>query len=305
MKEISIDRTVWSGFSLTARHPGAFALWVLVDLVLGQGPYALLMALLGPNFLSIVRHGDVGASFIETVLTGRILGGFAPMISSLILYAILYGAVFRAVLRPQERRFGYVRIGRGELVLAALMAMFYIGFVAFIACGLFVNWLISLAITAVAPAVGAVISLLLTVALIAAVVWLLARLSMVMPMSFAAGRFKLAEAWSLTRGQLKQLLLLAVLLVLLALAVVVVIFAAVAVSGTVFLTSFGDVDALRAFLEQSTDDIIRNLTPWGLAAAAFSALVSTFGFVVFAAPWAEAYREIAEAEPGPAPAEAS
>jgi hypothetical protein len=36
--DISIEKTVWSGFSLTSHHPWVFALWVLLHLVLGLGP---------------------------------------------------------------------------------------------------------------------------------------------------------------------------------------------------------------------------------------------------------------------------
>jgi hypothetical protein len=127
-------------------------------------------------------------------------------------------------------------------------------------------------------------------------IWLLARLSMVMPMSFAESRIRLAPAWALTRGHLRKLVLLAILLVLVGVAIAMITFVMVGASVTAFVSSFGDPDAMRAFFEQPTGDIVRDLTPWGLGAAAMSALISTFGFVVFAAPWAEAYRELSDAE---------
>jgi hypothetical protein len=292
--DISIEKTVWSGFSLASHHPWAFGLWVLVDLVLGLGPYALIMALLGPNFLDLVRHGQTDT--IEQLLTGRALGGLAPLVSGMVLYAILYGAVFRAVLEPEDRRFGYLRLGKREVVLGALMVMFYFGLIALVACALVVAWVINFAVTAVAPAAGALTSLVLMIGLVVAAIWLLARLSMVMPMSFADRRIRIAEAWSLTRGHLKKLVLLAILLVLVGMAIALITFVMVGASVTAFVSSFGDPDAMRAFFEQPTDDIVRDLTPWGLGAAAMSALISTFGFVVFAAPWAEAYRELAAAK---------
>lgn len=294
MSDISIDKTVWSGFSLASRHPGAFALWVVVDVVLGIGPYALLMALLGPNFLDLVRQGESGGNLVESLLTGRALGGLAPLVSALILYAILYAAVFRAVLHPEDRKFGYLRLGRQELILGGLMTIFYFGGVAVVASALFVAYGITFVITAIAPALGALTSLLLLVALIGGLVWLLARLSMVMPMSFAERRIRIAPAWAMTKPHTKKLLLLAVLLVLVGIAIAMISLVVVGASVTAFVTSFGDADAMRAFFEQPAGDIIRELTPWGLTAAALSALISTFGFVVFAAPWAEAYREIVE-----------
>ena len=60
IETIALDRTVWSGFRLAREHPAAFGLWVVVDLILGLGPTALVMALLGPNFFDIVRSSTRG-----------------------------------------------------------------------------------------------------------------------------------------------------------------------------------------------------------------------------------------------------
>jgi membrane-anchored glycerophosphoryl diester phosphodiesterase (GDPDase) len=125
-----------------------------------------------------------------------------------------------------------------------------------------------------------------------ALIWLAARLSMVLPMSFDQGRIRIREAWDLTRGHAKELLLLAVLLVVLGVAIAAVLFAILTAAVGAFVASYAGAQGMATFMTEPTKDVIRELTPWGLAAAALSAIVSTFGLVIFTAPWAEAYRQI-------------
>jgi hypothetical protein len=297
VSDIGIDRTVWSGFRLARRHPAAFGLWVVVDMVLGLGPSALLMALMGPNFLDLVRHsaetnGQPDQSAVMSLLArAQGLNGLS-LLASLVLYAMLYGAIFRAVLRPTENRWGYLRLGRDELRLGVLLVIFYLGFVALLAMAIFVAVLLTAAAAIASPGLGVAIGVVLTIALVCGLIWLAARLSMVLPMSFDERRFRIAEAWALTRGHTKSLLLLAVLLVLLGVAIAVVMFAVLGAAVAAFVASFSDAQQMQTFFTQPTDDVMRELTPWGLAAAALSAIVSTFGLVIFTAPWAEAYRQI-------------
>ena len=75
MSEIALDRTVWSGFRLTRKHPAAFGLWVLIDLVLGLGPTALLMAILGPNFFDLVRSSAESSSKLSPPGAGESTAG--------------------------------------------------------------------------------------------------------------------------------------------------------------------------------------------------------------------------------------
>jgi hypothetical protein len=297
MSEIALDRTVWSGFRLAKKHPGAFGLWVLVDMILGLGPTALVMAILGPNFLDLIAssaetHTQPEPSLLLPLLVrAQALNGLS-LIATLVLYAMLYGAIFRAVLRPDSNRFGYLRLGKDELMLGLLIAMFYVGFVAVLAMAIFIAVLITALAAAASPGLGVAVGVLLTLAMVGGLIWLAARLSMVLPMSFAEQRIRIAEAWALTRGHTKQLLLLAVLLVLLGVGIAMILFAVVGAAIGAFVSSVGDAQAMQTFFHQPYSDVIRELTPWGLAAAGLSAVISTFGMVIFTAPWAEAYRQI-------------
>jgi len=297
MNEIALDRTVWSGFRLTRKHPAAFGLWVLIDLLLGLGPTALIMALLGPNFFNILRNSvETDAkpdSGLMMGLVGKALSlNSITLLASWVLYAILYAAIFRAILRPEKNRFGYLRLGKEELLLIILIALFYVGFVALLAMAIFLVVLITSLVAIASQAVGLVVGFTLSLSCFCAVIWLAARLSMVMPMSVDHGKIQFKEAWALTRGHAKELVLLAVLLVVLGVAIAAVLFAVLSAAVGAFVASYAGAQGMANFMSQATTDVIRELTPWGLLAAALSAVVSTFGLVVFTAPWAEAYRQI-------------
>lgn len=297
MSEIALDRTVWSGFRLTRKHPAAFGLWVLIDLVLGLGPTALLMAILGPNFFDLVRSSAESNSKPDPGLVMGLIGratslNSISLLATWVLWAMLYAAIFRSVLRPEQNRFGYLRLGKDEFLLFIMIAMFYIGFVALLAMAIFLVVLITALVAAASQPAGLVVGFLLTLSAGGALIWLAARLSMVMPMSFDHGRIQIREAWVLTRGHAKELLLLAVLLVVLGVAIAAVLFAVLSAAVGAFVAAYADASNMATFLTQPTKDVIRELTPWGLLAAALSAIVSTFGLVIFTAPWVEAYRQI-------------
>lgn len=293
MSEIALDRTLWSGFRLARKHPAAFGMWVLVDLALTLGPTALVMALLGPNFLDVVRNGG------EQHEVGKLLGvaaknGLVTILATLVLYAMLYGAIFRAVLRPEANRFGYLRLGKQELVLGGLIALLYLGLVAVLAMAIFIAYLLTGLANIFLPGAAILVGTLLTVAIIVALIWMAARLVPVLPMSFDQQRIRVAEAWAMTRGHTKELVILVILLAVLALSIAVTSFAAMSAAVSIFVASYAAAHPLETFYNQPTQDVIRELTPWGLLAAALISVISTFCLVIFTAPLAEAYRQISD-----------
>lgn len=297
MSAIALDRTVWSGFRLARKHYAAFGLWVVVDMVLGLGPKALVMALLGPNFFDIVRQSaetnvQPDASTLMGLLGRATSLNSISLLATWVLYAMLYAAIFRSVLRPEKNRWGYLRLGRDELLLFILIAILYVGFVAILAAAIFIVVLITALAGAASQGAGVAVGFLLTLTSAGGLIWLAARMSMILPMTFDHGKIQITEAWILTRGHAKELLLLAIVLVMLGLAIAAVLFAVLGASVAAFVASFNAAQDLQTFITQPTRDVIRELTPWGLAAAALTALVSTFCIVVFTAPWAEAYRQV-------------
>lgn len=117
----------------------------------------------------------------------------------LIWTAMLACAVFRAVLRPGEKGFGYLRLGADEFRLIGLYLLIFVLVLAV--------WLPVAAGVAVAAGLGVEVSrgglffyFLLGVPAFLAYVFVGVRLSLCAPQTFAERRIDLLGSWRLTRG---------------------------------------------------------------------------------------------------------
>lgn len=120
----------------------------------------------------------------------------------LLLVVVLMNAVFRAMLRPQEGGFAFMRLGMDEFRMLGLVVLVCIGVFAAVLIG---ELLLLLLIMVIGFALGAgaisgVISFLLFLAFLCAVVWVEVRISLIFPLSFHRRRMSIDAAWELTRG---------------------------------------------------------------------------------------------------------
>jgi hypothetical protein len=204
---------------------------------------------------------------------------------------IVVAAVYRAVLEPARPGFAYLRIGRREGWLLLLMLTLAI----LVACAIIPLELLMI-VPVIALARAAAPALLVggggVLVGLAVLVWVLARLSMAAPMTFAERRFRLFESWRLTRGHGLALIALGLLVFLFAALVEVAIFAlaaAVAVGFVGWPMNFRTVlVGLNSLRLQGPEALAVWLVPIGLvAAAAFGAL-----YAIVVAPWADVYAQL-------------
>ena len=296
MAEISVGEAVGEGFSLIRRQPLAVMAWGLLQI----GLMALAFTLMAPVYASVfgqaMRQGQ-GAAIAPADLQ-RMMQAQSVIylfdIASLAVGAVTACAVFRAVLHPDQSRFAYLRLGPAELYLGLLILVgaFALGigvFVAMIPIMIVVFSLVALH----AGAVAAIFGVVAGIAAIVVLFYLVLRISLVGPMMVDEGRFRLTEAWALTRGKVAGLLAIALLLLLIIMAVELVLgvllvalgFGAVAVLA-------GGLQNLPVLLRQPPQAILGRLAPllvvmgliWIPLAGCFSAIMS--------APWARAYRDL-------------
>lgn len=191
------------GFRVTRERPAAVAAWALALFAANFGLLGLVAALgLGP-VVAAVTPFDAAPLAPELAARIEAAGPWIPGLLALFLAvnAILYCAVLRAVLEPQDARFAYLRLGFQELrqlglwlyALAALTAV----------------QVVLLAVETVATAAGRALepgAARLALAAIAAAGFVLlfypaVRLSIAPAMTFHERRIGLFSAWPLTRGQ--------------------------------------------------------------------------------------------------------
>ncbi len=206
--------SAFEGFRLARRAPLALLTWAGAYIAF----FALFFAVAGGSLVTIIslaeqveQNPSPSMSELSTLgqAYGAMMGLALPL--SLLFSAVLATAVARSVIRPQDKRFGYLRLGRDELrvlgatLLVAVLMFFVtmggaliIGLFAGLAAGTGASWLLI-------PAV------LGGLALVAVAIWLAVRLSLVVPMTFAEEKIAIKESWAITKGRFWPLLGMAIL----------------------------------------------------------------------------------------------
>lgn len=189
----------FEGFRLTRRAPVAVLLWAVAYAVF----FGLLFLLVGSHFVTIMSlisplEGQTEPSIedMQPLMQayGVIVAWAAPL--GLLFSAVISTAIARSVIRPEDRKFGYMRLGKDELrVLGAslivALTMFGVTFVGFMLVSLVA------ALAAAAPALWLAV-VLLALAVLAVAIWLSVRLSLVVPATFSEGRIAVKSAFAMT-----------------------------------------------------------------------------------------------------------
>lgn len=302
----SASDAAFEGFRLTRRAPLAIVIWALAYLLF----VAAVVALMGGSMAALMTQAaaleGIDDPSPEQLLPA--IGAYLSMMGvlmplSLLFGAVLYTAVNRAVLRPQEKAFGYLRLGADELrvlvvylvlmVLAIILSAVLFGAVGLIA-GL---------TAAAAENLAALIGVVGAIAAICLFVWLLVRFSLALPITVAERRIAIFDSWSLTRGHFWGLLGMAILAIILSF--VVQLLAWMVFMPFMFLMGGGLAHLAGADLQgEDLMQVITALGPVAIVAALMIALVSALQLAIVYAPFAAAYRGLkgdGTAEPVPAP----
>lgn len=285
MAGFSIDAALKSGFGLAKREWKAVLAWgfgyalvVLAIQFLSIGPGL-------PEYLSTMSEDpEAAARIVEEGADG---GYFLFALPTIILLsvaaaAVFYGAVARAMLRPEERGFFYLRLSKRELWLG--LTSLALG-VALMVAALLVTAVVSfLAGMFGGDGAGLVLwGLLLGLPAFLGGLYLAMRFSTAWVQAFAEERFVLADAWRLTRGQGWRLVLMALALIFL-----ILIICAVVLIPTFIV---GGIVAGVAGLSGGGAAIAMGVVLLVLAVVFFSALYGFF-LAVAVAPYVEVYRSL-------------
>jgi hypothetical protein len=214
MAKVKVFNTAVEGFRLIRREPKSVLAWGAALVVLLGAPGLLVMQQLSPLF----AEASEGLSDEAADLLFARVRLFVPILwlAMIAAYTVFAGAVLRAVITPEDRRFLYLRLGKAEfwMALSAVVGliMFYIALLLVV-----IALILILAVPmglmygdGTAPQLSYV-HWVIVLAVIGAYYFML-RFSMAPIMSFAERRFRLFESWSFTRGNGWRLLGLAAVL---------------------------------------------------------------------------------------------
>jgi hypothetical protein len=292
----SATDAVFEGFRVVRRQPMTLVYWTLFYIVM----FALAAALLGPNLVQLISSMEALEGVSDPApedfmpILQMYMGIFAVALPvSLIASAIVYAAVSRAVLRPEDRRFGYLRLGRDELRVAAVILVIGLLFLA-LAVALFT---LGGLIGSTARAAGApwlwLLAILVGLGGIVGCIWLAVRLSLAVPITMAEGRIAIFDSFRLTRGRFWPLLGMAILAGVMSIVV--------GLLGSLVLTPLQlfavGPDQLSGLQDQGLQAVLQGAWPIIVVWIITNAVVSALQVAVLYAPFSAAYRQLAGETP--------
>jgi hypothetical protein len=239
MRRFSIGRSIGDGFGLVTRRPLSVFVWGLLLLAPAFGSFALILPIMGEMFATMPAAGADAAGdnpFADEMFAEMMQFQLASMllnIVQLVIMAVVYTAIFRAVLRPGQRGVFSLRLGMDELRVAvvglAIGVVLYVATIVMVLLG----GAIGFAFWGGDPvAAGWTLGVYALLALLGAC-WAMARASMMAPASVLYRDFAFVQGWRLASGKGWPLfgMMLLILLMIIAIEVVLVLIGVLAFSG--------------------------------------------------------------------------
>jgi hypothetical protein len=297
MARFSATDAAFSGFRVVREHPKAVAVWAVALLAL---QLLTSLALVGPTGQALMQMQAAGPSRDPVQIMAQ-FHQMAPTYGLLVLITLVFNAVAyatmdRAVLRPEDDRLGYLRLGADELRqlgLTLLLGLLGIGLYILLALFIIVALIVvGVAVHTAPPVAASAVSAIVVVGLVCVFLFVVVRLSLASALTFATGRINVFGSWALTRGQFWPILgtyLLAVILTAVVMLLgYILIFAVVAVAG-------GGLGAIGALTRPDFSSWAAYLSPLRLVYLLATTLISALALPLTLAPQAAIYRGLTAA----------
>ncbi|AYG95965.1 hypothetical protein D8I30_12860 [Brevundimonas naejangsanensis] len=286
--------SAFEGFRLARRAPWAILAWAAAYVVF----FAVFFAVAGSSLIHIVTLAEqieqsAEPSMSDLATLGQAYGALMVFVLpvSLLFGAVLTTAVARAVIRPEARRFGYMRLGKDELRVLAVTLV-----VGLIMLGvLIIGMALVSAFGGMAAGMSAPFLILPAVlaglATAAVTIWLAVRFSLAVPITFAEQKIAIKQSWAMTKGRFWPLLGMAVLAGVMSMLV--------ALLGSIVAAPlnlmFGGLDRLAGAETANVAVLLARFWPGLLIWAVVNAILSSAQAAIVYAPFSAAYLGIKDA----------
>jgi hypothetical protein len=196
MTRLSATAAAFEGFRVMRREPKSVLVWTALWLA----ALSVIAFVLASGQKVVVSTPGADRGFSNIV---QRFGSFSLVLIALLLIVWLTTTVaaFRAVLRPHERRYFYLRLGADELRLAIMSVVACVLGLLFGGVPAYLLYVLASPIMQAAPAFARDIATAGAVVTVCLDIWLAVRLSLIAVETFAERRFHLTAYWPLTRGR--------------------------------------------------------------------------------------------------------
>src|SRR3989344_9083841 len=288
----SATDAVFEGFRIVRRRPATLVWWSLFYIA----AMAFAMTVIGGSVIRLVNAAEAldaaGTPSAEDFMPilQLYMSVFAVVLPiSLAAGAVVYAAVSRAVLRPEESRFGYLRFGMDEVRVFVVSVALALAFIALTGVMFMLVGVVGgLAASLEAPWLW-LVAVLLALAAGGALIWLAVRLCLAVSITVGGRRIPILDSFRRTRGRFWPLLGMAILAGVLSL--VVGLLGSLVLTPLQFLT--GGVTQLQDLEGAPLTEILQTAWPTILVWIVTNAVLSALQVAVVYAPFSAAYRELA------------
>lgn len=287
----SASDAAFEGFRMTRRSPMTVLWWALAYIVFFAG----IMALASGQIIHMVSEmerleGLSDPQFSDFNALGvtyfSLFAWITPL--SLVFGAVINAAVARAVLRPAQSAFGYMRLGMDEVRVLVVTLVLAIAFGAVMALGALLLGFVAGYANASGTS-GLWLGVILGgIALIVLAIWLMVRFSLAVPIVVAERRFAFMDSFARTKGRFWPILGMAILAGVMSL--LVGLLGGIIAQAITLMT--GGLDVLSGMEEARLDEILRATWPALLGWGVVNALISALQLAVIYAPFSAAYRAL-------------
>jgi hypothetical protein len=216
--QVRVLATVGGTLRLLLRRPFSVLAWGLFTTLVGFAPLSLIGLANVPSALAAAQTaalaGEVTAS--TALLTHLVAAGVLAALLTMLVFAIVGAAVYRAVLEPDNRGLFHMKLGRRELGLVGhylAQSILWLGLV--VAVLVPTAWAIGLIANTAGRGLAVLIALILALGIGYGAVIVGLRLFLGGPITFDRAEFGLVSSWGVTRNRLGPILGVAVVMALL------------------------------------------------------------------------------------------
>jgi hypothetical protein len=292
MTAFSATDAAFEGFRITRERPKIVLVWAVFAFLVSVCSAVYLVSI-GQEARAVLE-ASAGEQAASPQAFLKAMGDLAPMmIMGLAVQCVMAAAVYRILLRPEDKGFAYLKLSMDEARLALLTFVYVILACLTLAVVVLAAGLIAFAASAAGGGAAILVGAATEMFFLGLLFYAAVRLSLAPAITFAERRMALFDSWRLTHGQFWRLTG-AYLLAICGIVAVALLATTIFVALTAIALG-GDLQATGAIFAPDQTSLTSYFSPVMIIYLLVAAWISALYYAVIIAPAAIAYRELSKA----------